>query len=77
MASNTFANGSADGTVTFDRPIDHLNINVSTGTTFSFSIDKGLNFMTLPAGFHSIPLGSVSEVRIQSDGEWQLIGVQA
>lgn len=77
MAANTFANGTSDGTVTFDKPIDHLNVYVASGVTFSLSLDKGENFMSLPAGFHSFRIGAVKEVRVQSDGEWEMIGVQA
>ena len=77
MASNTFANGTEDGTVTFDKPIDHLNVYVASGVTLAISLDKGQNFMSLPEGFHSFRIGPVSEVQIQSDGEWELIGVQA
>ena len=77
MASNTFANGTTDGTVVFDKPIDHLNVYVASGVTFALSLDKGENFMSLPAGFHSFRIGPVLVVRIESDGEWELIGVQA
>ena len=77
MAANTFASGTADGTVTFDKAVDYLNVFVGTGVAFSLSLDKGTNFITLPSGFHSFRIGSVKEVRIQSDGAWQLIGVQA
>jgi len=78
MAANTFASGTTSGAeVKFDRPVNHLNINVETGVTLSFSLDSGANYMTLPAGFHSIPVGAVSKVIIAADGAWQLIGVQA
>lgn len=82
MAGNTFANGGADATVEFDRPVGHLLISVDSGADFSFSIDKGENYMDLPAGgangqFYSFPVNSVTEVRIQASGNWQLIGVQA
>jgi hypothetical protein len=77
MAANTFFDGTTDDTAVFDRPVNHLLIFVSTGTTFSFSLDRGESFMTLPAGFHSFPIGAVSEVHVQSTGAWQLIGEQA
>lgn len=81
MASNTFANGSADATITFDKPIGHLLISIDAGADFSFSIDKGANYMDLPAGgangqFYSFPVGAIKEVRVQASGSWQLIGVQ-
>lgn len=77
MAANTFASGAVDGTVIFDKPVNHLNVFVAAGVTLAISLDKGENFMSLPAGFHSFRIGPVLEVQIQSDGEWDLIGVQA
>lgn len=77
MAANTFANGTSDGTVTFDKPVSHLNVYVATGVTFAISLDKGTNYLSMPAGFHSFKVGPINEVRIQADGEWELIGVQA
>jgi hypothetical protein len=77
MSSNTHASGSVDGTVIFDRAVDHLNVFVDTGVTFSISLDFGENFLTLPAGFHSFRVGLLKEVYIQADGDWQLIAVQA
>lgn len=82
MAANTFANGSADATVTFDKTIGHLLISIDAGADFSFSIDKGANYMELPAGgangqFYSFPVGSIKEIRIQASGDWQLIGIQS
>ncbi len=77
MASNTFAGGTTDETVVFDKPINYLNIFVGTGVTFAVSLDKGENFLSLPVGFHSFFIGHVKEVQVQSSGAWQLIGVQA
>ena len=77
MAANTFANGTGDDTVTFDKPIDYLNVYIASGVTFAISLDRGQNFMSMPDGFHSFRIGPVTEVQIQSDGEWELIGVQA
>jgi hypothetical protein len=77
MAANVFASGSASDTITFDKAVNYLNVFVDSGVTFSLSLDKGANFITLPSGFHSFVIGSVKEVRVQSDGVWQLIGVQA
>ena len=77
MAANIFANGSIDDTVEFDRAVGHLNITVATGVTFAFSLDNGTNFMSLPAGFHSFPIGAVYEVRVQANGEWEMIAIQA
>lgn len=77
MSANTFANGTTDETITFDKPINYLNVYVAAGVTFAISLDKGENFMSMPAGFHSFKIGSVKEIQIQADGEWELIGVQA
>ena len=76
MSSNTCFSGATDDTVTFSRPIGHLNISVAAGAAFSFSIDLGVTFITLPAGFHSFPVRPVTEVQVKSSGAWQLIGVQ-
>lgn len=77
MASNSFADGNADATIEFERPVSYLIISVSTGTTFSFSIDKGLNYMGMSEGFYNFFVGTIEEIRIQADGDWQLIGVQS
>ena len=77
MAANTHASGSDDDVVEFDRPVDYLLIFVATGVIFELSFDKGMNFITLPAGFHNFKVGAVTELHIQSDGDWQLVGVQA
>ena len=77
MASNYFGGGSSGDTVVFDRPVNHLNIFVGVGVTFSFSLDAGVNYTTLPAGFHSFRVGVISDVIVSSTGDWSLIGVQA
>ena len=77
MAANTFASGTTDSTVSFDKPVDYLNVYVASGVTFAISLDRGENFMTLPEGFHSFRIGPVREVQIEADGNWDLIGVQA
>jgi hypothetical protein len=77
MAANTHAGSTSDDTVIFDKPINYLNVFVASGVTFSLSLDKGINYITLPAGFHSFRVGTVAEIRVQSDGAWQMIGVQA
>ncbi len=77
MAANTFAGGVGDDTFTFDKPINHINVFVATGVTFAISVDKGANFMSLPVGFHSFRIGTITEIQVQADGEWELIGVQA
>ncbi|GAF93977.1 unnamed protein product [marine sediment metagenome] len=77
MAANTFANGASDGTVIFDKPVAHLNVFIASGVTFAISLDKGMNYLSMPAGFHSFRIGHISEVRVQANGVWELIGVQA
>ena len=76
MASNTFAGGTTDDTIIFDKPVDYLNIFVGTGVTFALSLDKGNNFISLPAGFHSFRISAIKEVQVEANGAWQLIGVQ-
>ena len=77
MSSNIFASGTEDDTIEFGRSVSHINIYVDTGVTLSISLDKGQNFMTLPAGFHSFDIGPVFEVQVQADGAWQMIAVQS
>ena len=77
MAANTFASGTTDETVVFPRAVNYLNVFVAASVTFSLSVDKGENFISLPAGFHSFFVGPITEVQVQSTGAWQLIGVQA
>lgn len=77
MAANMFASGSGDDTVLFEKAVDYLNVFVDTGATFGLSLDKGENFITLPAGFHSFRIGPTKEIQVTSDGDWQLVGVQA
>ena len=77
MAANTTYTGSTDDTLTFDKPIGHVVVSVSSGTTFALSIDKGTSYMTVPAGLHDFRIGAITEIRVQSDGAWQLIGIQA
>jgi len=76
MAANTFANGTSGAVVKFDKPVCHLNVYIDAGVTFAISLDKGANYLTLPAGFHSIKIGPVKEVQIDADGIWELVGVQ-
>jgi len=78
MAANTFASGTAGGTVVFDKPVSYLNIYVAAGVTFAISLDRGANFISMPDDwFHSFKVGLITEVQVQADGIWQLIGVQA
>jgi len=76
MAANTFFGGTADDTITFDRPVDYLNVSVASGVTFSLSLD-GFDYITLPVGFHSFEIGAISTLYISSSGAWQIIGIQA
>lgn len=76
MASNYFSNGTTDGTVAFSKPVNLLNIFVATGVTFAFSVDT-VHYITVPAGFYSVPVGPVLEVRVQSTGAWQILARQA
>ena len=76
MAANYFSGGSGDSVVVFSKPVNLLNIFVASGVTFSFSLDT-VNYITVPAGFFSIPIGPVFEVRVQSSGVWQILARQA
>jgi len=76
MAANLYASGSGSKAVEFTRAVKHLNIFVSTGTTFSISFD-GENYMTLPAGFSNFPVGPILELWVSANGEWQIWAVQS
>jgi hypothetical protein len=77
MPANIVTSGDGDGTITYDKPIGHLSVFVASGVTFELSLDKGVNYITLPAGFNSFPIGAITEVRVVADGEWQILAVQA
>ena len=74
MSSTYFSGGSGDSVITFTKPVKHLNIFVATGQTFSFSLDA-VNYVSIPPGFYTFPVGLVKEVRVIASGAWQLIGV--
>jgi len=76
MASNLQFVGDTDDTINTDKPIGHILLHVSTGTTFSLSLDKGQTYMEIPAGFHNFPIGLTTDLRIRADGEWQLTTIQ-
>ena len=81
MASNYHFNGgpgtpSGDG-YEFDKPINHINIFVDTGVTFSISFDNGNTFLEVSPGTISMRIGPVNNVVVISDGAWGLVGVQA
>ena len=79
MASNYhYSSGAVSNEIIeFPRTICHLNIFVGSGVTFELSLDSGVNFIEIPPGFVSMPVGPVSNVMITSSGMFQLIGVQA
>jgi len=81
MASNYHLDGyetDADGEIfEFDRAVNHLNIWVADGETFSISFDGGIGFLRVPPGMNSLPIGPVTSVVIISTGQFNLIGVQA
>ncbi len=78
MSANTFFSGdSQEEKLVFDRPVCYLNIFITAGATFAFSLDDDEQFMSLPAGFHSFRIGAVTTIYVQSDDVWQLIGVKA
>ena len=79
MASNHHFNSGAvtDKVIGFPRAVNHLNIFVETGITFEISFDGGVNFLEVPPGFTSMPVGPIGSVIVTSDGAFQLVGVQA
>ena len=77
MPANIVTSGTGDDTIVYDKPVGYLSIFVASGVTFEFSLDKGTTYITLPDGFHSFPIGSVTEIHIAADGEWQILAVRA
>lgn len=78
MASNSFASGTGNGTVVFEKPVDYLIMYVDTSVTCSISFDDGANYITVPDDWlHTFRIGPVKQLLIQSDGAWSLNGVQA
>jgi len=79
MASNIFASNAdtPTGAITFDKPVDHINLYVAAGVTFSISFDKGANYLTVLPGFYSMRIGQTKSINITATGVWQLIAVQA
>jgi len=76
MSSNYFSSGAGYKEISFDRPVNYINIFVASGVVASLSLDKGENYISIPAGFHSFTIGSVDEIIVLADGAWQLIAVQ-
>lgn len=76
MAANIFKSGTGNATLSFDRAVDYININVAASVTLSLSVD-GTNYMTIPSGLHSFRIGATFSIWINSTGAWQLIAVQA
>ncbi|HEA46222.1 MAG TPA: hypothetical protein ENH99_00375 [Candidatus Pacearchaeota archaeon] len=77
MATNTFYDGIRSDEITFERPVGYLNVFVNAGVTFSFSVDDGVGFMFVPAGFHSFTVNPITRMQIRADGIWQIMAVQA
>ena len=78
MASNYHIteSGAVDSGYTFDKAVGHLNVTVQTGVVFTVSLDGGENYLTLPVGFSSMPVGPIKTIQITSDGAFSLVGVQ-
>jgi hypothetical protein len=65
-----------DRTYGFPKAVGNLNIFVDAGVSFTISFDGGDNFLTVPPGFTTIPVGPIKSVVITSDGAFSLVGVQ-
>lgn len=78
MAANIFASNAdtPNGVVTFDKPIDYINIYVASGVTCSISFD-GTHYMTVPSGLNSFKVGQTKILYVNATGAWQIIAVQA
>lgn len=77
MASNYCSRGSGDDTIVYERPVNYLNVFVNTGVTFSISTDNGETYMTIPPGFYSFYIGPVLQIKVQSNGVWQIMAIQS
>jgi len=76
MAANNHFSGTQGGEIISDRPIGHLLVNV-TGNTVRLSFDDIVNFIELPIGFHSFPIGPANSISIAGLGTWEIVAVQA
>lgn len=68
--------GVTDKIYTFPKVVGNLNVFVDSGVSFTISFDGGENFLTVPPGFTTMPVGPVKSVVITSDGAFSLVGVQ-
>ena len=53
-----------------------LHVSVQNAS-ISISVDKGANFLTLLAGFHTLHLGVITSVQINGSGTWQILATEA
>ena len=77
MAANIHYDGYGSDAIAFDRPVNLLNLYVGVATTFSFSLDEGYNFVTVPSGFYSIPIGPTLTLHVSSTGAWSFVARQS
>ena len=77
MAANYHLAGSVGTGHTFPKPVNHLNIYVDTGVTFTISFDNGTTYITVPVGLYSMPVGIVKNILVTSTGAFSIVGVQA
>lgn len=79
MASSNYHYGSTESVsnevYNFPKPVGHLNVYVENYLSISF--DGGENYLTVPTGFSSMTIGPVKSVMVNSNGAFNLVGVQA
>lgn len=73
MVSNITSTGIGDGTITIDnRPIKEIYVSVQTAS-IAISLDNGSNFLTLPIGWHRLPVGQLNTIKMKGAGSWQVL----
>lgn len=77
MAANHHIEGTTGSGYIFPKPVNHLNIYVASGVTFTISFDNGNNSITVPAGLFSMPVGITTRITVTSTGAYSIVGVQA
>lgn len=73
MPSNETITGTGSDTIVLKSlPIIEIYASVQV-SSMGISLDGGDNFLTLPIGWHRLPIGQVKRIMMQGSGSWQLL----
>ena len=73
MFPNTTFTGVGLANLNFNQQVNSLQINVEN-SPIGISVDAGKTFMTLAVGTHALSIGTITKMRINGAGKWQIIG---